>query len=383
MNKSIGKQLIGNYLLIIVLILLATGAILSVSLKQYYLDNVKNNLERESRLAASMIEDYLQTNGGDEEQLGQISRIVSDNIGARVTIVDKSGKVVADSVYLVDELGPHGGRPEIYQALQGETGISTRFSDTEGQQMLYVAMAFDKGDAQGVVRLARSMEEVEAVHYQVLLLILLAIILIGVIAFMFSTRLAVNFSRPISELTAAVGEIAKGNLNKRISYWSDDELGQLASAVNDMASKMDKTLTDISAVNDQLELVLNHTVNGIFMVDLDAKISYANPKAVKLLDLGDDYQEQIDFFYARCLGIHKIAQQIYKVIVFLFIFQFFCCHLHRKLDLGKIFFHTKINKPFHRQKIIFIDMLQNTMGYSILASKIHQQIQAFILMTPT
>ena len=26
------------------------------------------------------------------------------------------------------------------------------------------------------------------------------------------------------------------------------------------------------------------------MVDLDAKISYANPKAVKLLDLGDDYQ---------------------------------------------------------------------------------------------
>jgi hypothetical protein len=50
-NKSIGKQLIGNYLLIIVLILLATGAILSVSLKQYYLDNVKNNLERESRLA--------------------------------------------------------------------------------------------------------------------------------------------------------------------------------------------------------------------------------------------------------------------------------------------------------------------------------------------
>ena len=119
MNKSIGKQLIGNYLLIIVLILLATGAILSVSLKQYYLDNVKNNLERESRLAASMIEDYLQTNGGDEEQLGQISRIVSDNIGARVTIVDKSGKVVADSVYLVDELESWGAGQISRQGRQG------------------------------------------------------------------------------------------------------------------------------------------------------------------------------------------------------------------------------------------------------------------------
>jgi two-component system phosphate regulon sensor histidine kinase PhoR len=261
-----------------------------VSLKQYYLDTVKNNLERETRLAASMIEDYLQINGADDAYLGKIGRILAENIEARVTVVDTAGMVVADSEYDVGELGPHGGRPEIYHALQGETGISTRYSDTEGQQMLYVAIAFDQEDAHGVVRLARSLEEVEAVHYQVLLLILLAIILIGVIAFMLSTRLAANFSRPISELTTAVGEIAHGNLNKRISYWSDDELGLLASAVNDMAGKMDKTLTEISAVKDQLEIVLNNTVNGIFMVDLDARISYANPKAVKLLALGDDYQ---------------------------------------------------------------------------------------------
>jgi signal transduction histidine kinase len=103
------------------------------------------------------------------------------------------------------------------------------------------------------------------------------------------SRLCLSKWIPAKILDSVLAPI-QGNLNKRISYWSDDELGQLASAVNDMASKMDKTLTDISAVNDQLELVLNHTVNWIFMVDLDAKISYANPKAVKLLDLGDDYQ---------------------------------------------------------------------------------------------
>ncbi len=290
MNRSLGKQLTGSYLLIILLILLATGAILSVSLKQYYLDSVRQNLERETRLAASIIEDYLAVNGADGEYLEKIGAIMADNIEARVTIVDTAGMVVADSGFEVGGLGPHGGRPEIYQALQGETGVSTRYSDTEGQQMLYVAMSFDQQDVQGAVRLARSLGEVEAVHYQILLLILLAIILIGVIAFILSTRLAANFSRPISELTFAVEEIAKGNLNKRISYWSDDELGLLASAVNDMAGKMDKTMTEMSAVNDQLELVLDNTVNGIFMVDLEARITYANPKAVKLLALGEDYQ---------------------------------------------------------------------------------------------
>ena len=166
-----------------------------MSLKQYYLDTVKNNLERETRLAASMIEDYLQINGADDAYLGKIGRILAENIEARVTVVDTAGMVVADSEYDVGELGPHGGRPEIYHALQGETGISTRYSDTEGQQMLYVAIAFDQEDAHGVVRLARSLEEVEAVHYQVLLLIQLANILIGVIALMMRTRMAPNYTR--------------------------------------------------------------------------------------------------------------------------------------------------------------------------------------------
>ncbi len=288
MTKSIRKRLTGTYLLIIILILLATGAILSVSLRQYYLDNVQTNLERETRLAASMLEASDKTD--ISEHMSDISKLVAQNIDARVTIVDSQGTVVADSMYDTAQLGPHNGRPEIYKALQGETGIAIRFSETENQQMVYVAVPFTTQDMQGVVRLARSLEEVEAVHYHILLLILLAIMLIGVIAFVISTRLAANFTRPLTELTSAVEEIARGDLDKRISYWSDDELGLLSSAVNDMASEMDKTLTEISAVNNRLEVVLKNTVNGIIMVDHDARITYANPKAIKLLVMGSEYQ---------------------------------------------------------------------------------------------
>jgi two-component system phosphate regulon sensor histidine kinase PhoR len=289
MSKSIGKKLTRTYLLMIMLILLAIIAILSVTLRQYYLENAQNHLERETRLAVSMLE-----NQGIDPQsidyLDHISHMVADSIDARVTIVDTEGEVLADSMYDESQLGPHNSRPEIFQALQGGTGVSIRYSDTEGQQMVYVALPFATPDMQGVVRLARSLEEVEAVHYHVLLLILLAIVLIGVIAGIISTHLAANLTRPLRELTSAVEEIARGDLNKRISYWSDDELGMLASAVNNMASEMDKTLTEISAVNDRMELVLKNTVNGIIMVDLEARITYANPKAAKLLAMGNQYQ---------------------------------------------------------------------------------------------
>ncbi|KUG04919.1 phosphate regulon sensor protein phor (sphs) [hydrocarbon metagenome] len=290
MKKSIGKRLIGTYLLIIMLILLSTGAILSVSLKQYYLDNVQTNLERETRLAASMLESYQTDKIDTFNYMNDISQVVANNIDARVTIIDSRGTVVADSMYDATKLGPHNGRPEMYKALQGETGVAIRFSDTEQQQMVYVAVPFTTPDMQGVVRLARTLEEVESVHYHILFLILLTILLIGIIAFVISTRLADNFTRPLTELTSAVEEIARGDLDKRIPYWSDDELGLLASAVNYMAREMDKTLTEISAVNNRLEVVLKNTVNGIIMVDQEARITYANPKAQKLLVMGNDFQ---------------------------------------------------------------------------------------------
>lgn len=290
MKRSIGKRLTGSYLLIIMLILLATVAILSVSLREYYLENVKINLERETRLAASMIEDDQTAKTDLSEDMNDISKLVALNLDARVTIVDTQGKVIADSRFDMVKLGSHKERPEIHQALQGNTGVSTRLSETEGQQMIYVAVPFINQDMQGVVRLARSLEEAEAGHYHILLLILLAIMLIGFIAFIISTRLAANFIQPLTELTSVVEEIARGDLDKRISYWSDDELGLLASAVNYMASEMDKTVKEISAVNNRLEAVLKNTVNGIIMVDMDARITYANPKAQKLLAMGDEYQ---------------------------------------------------------------------------------------------
>lgn len=290
MKKSIGKKLTGTYLLIIILMLLAIGAILSVSLKQYYLDNVQTNLERETRMAASMLGACQTDNTDGYGNMTDISELVAQNIDARVTLVDAQGTVITDTMFDAAKLGPHNGRPEIYKALQGETGVAIRFSDTGRQQMIYVAVPFENSEMQGVVRLARSLEEVESVHYHILLLILLAIMVIGFIAYVISTRLAANFTRPLTELTSTVEEIARGDLNKRISYWSDDELGLLATAVNYMAKEMDKTLTEISAVNNRLEVVLKNTVNGIIMVDFEARITYANPKAVKLLVMGNEYQ---------------------------------------------------------------------------------------------
>jgi len=289
MSKSISKRLIGTYLIIIILILVATGAILSVSIRQYYLENVQDNLVNDAALVVEILEISDDGETDFNNSLQDISDFVNADIDARVTVIDKQGTVLADSMVDPKTMGPHDGRPEIYTAMQGNTGIQIRFSESVGEQLIYVAVPFETSSIQGVVRLARSLHDINQVYFQVLIIMLLAILLIGIIAFIVSTRLAANFSRPLIELTGAVEEIAQGNLDKKISYWADDEMGVLASAVNHMAREMDKNITEISAVKNRLEVLLNNTVNGIVMVDLDTRITYANPKAIKLLAMEKDF----------------------------------------------------------------------------------------------
>src|SRR5262245_59062173 len=70
--------------------------------------------------------------------------------GARATVVDTNGKVLADSEVQVSTLENEGRRPEFVSALHGETGIVIRKRTEFAMPVLYVAVPVSGG----AVRLA-------------------------------------------------------------------------------------------------------------------------------------------------------------------------------------------------------------------------------------
>ena len=60
--------------------------------------------------------------------------------GARVTIIDATGKVMADSEANSASMENHAKRPEFVEALSGKIGINERRSATIGIPFLYVAV---------------------------------------------------------------------------------------------------------------------------------------------------------------------------------------------------------------------------------------------------
>jgi two-component system phosphate regulon sensor histidine kinase PhoR len=117
-------------------------------------DEITRNLTQKAQMLANRV-DADHAHGIDviASQEGQAA-------GARATIVDSNGKVVADSETPVVSLADEGRRPEFVTALKGSAGIETRSRNRV--PVLYVAVPVSGG----AVRLAYPMSDVETVSEQ-------------------------------------------------------------------------------------------------------------------------------------------------------------------------------------------------------------------------
>lgn len=309
MFKSFRWKLTGTYMIVIIIILAAMGITLSWIFKDYYMDNVKTNLIYEAVLVAEMTRTY-HMESNPEYYLQQICDIAGRDTDNRVTIVNEDGLVLGDSQFNAENMERHQNRPEIYQALHGKTGVELRLSDTAKIQMLYVAVPFTAGNIKGAVRISKPLIQVDKLYRQVILIVLLAILLIGLVALALSIAIAKRVTRPLQDLTSGVQEMTRGNLKSRIVHQSEDEIGTLADAVNHMAQSLDNSINDMNEVNKRLEALLGNTVNGILMVDQAGRVNYANPVAIALLVLQENYWERK---YVEIINNYELLSIIDKV----------------------------------------------------------------------
>ncbi len=107
-------------------------------------DEITRDLTGKTRMFAARV---------DTDRLHNIQDITSQEgqyAGARATVIDVNGKVLADSEIPVATLEDEGKRPEFSLALRGQTGVRSRKRNAFGVPVLYVAVPVSGG----AVRLA-------------------------------------------------------------------------------------------------------------------------------------------------------------------------------------------------------------------------------------
>lgn len=287
MIRSYRAKLLVAFLAIVALLLSLLGGLGYLNFKDYYLANLEARLTKEAYLVSDLTQ-YRSSGGSASRTYQDICITAARDSDTRVTIIDSTGTVIGDSEVDPATLDNHSTRPEVFTALHGQIGADIRYSDTLNMNMLYVAVPFSNEELSGAVRMAMPLAELQGIYNNALMGILLAALLCGLAAVLASIILAQFLSRPLRGITAAVQELAAGNLKRRIYVHTTDEMGILAQSFNDMGQHIEQSIQEVSEVKNRLEAILDNTVNGVVLISHDHRVDYANPIAKSLLGLAEN-----------------------------------------------------------------------------------------------
>jgi adenylate cyclase len=168
------------------------------------------------------------------DELSDVAKVVTSNLDVTIFIVyDQNGKVLVDSSKKtpgfsqnIDPLGANLLKlkaDEEYSAWQ------------EGQLLAGRSVILGNRPIGAVVTglsTERLDQKISAITFQGIMLGLITIVIGGLLTIF----LARQITNPLSELARAAVKMAEGNLSMRVAKKSNDEIGQLAGAFNDMAT---------------------------------------------------------------------------------------------------------------------------------------------------
>lgn len=235
------RRIVVGYLVLTMVVLAVLMVPLGITNQHNLEQDLLLRMERDAGVVASLVQDAERNpTPQGQEQMQRIAGGYSAETGARVVVTDSAGTVVADS-------DPPGAgertlrtRPEVRQALEGVVATGSRYSDTLGTDLLYVAVPVAaSGTIYGSVRLTYPASEVsgQALRYWLLLaavgvITLLAVALVGWL-------IARWVARPLARLEQAADAVGSGDLAARApEHDGPPEVQALAHRFNAMVAQV-------------------------------------------------------------------------------------------------------------------------------------------------
>jgi two-component system phosphate regulon sensor histidine kinase PhoR len=203
----------------------------------------------------------------------QLANEVARDARARATVIDGSGKVLADSQADSESMENHATRPEFQEALQRrEIGSNRRTSHTLGVQFLYVAAP----TSFGAVRLAYPLASIRAAVYRVRMQLLEASGIALLFGFVIALLGAESVARRLRRIVAFSEQIADGNLAARLPDSGGDEIGRLAMTLDKTARQLEANFRNLESSRHQLDTLLNSMEDAVVAVSPKHQVAWYN-----------------------------------------------------------------------------------------------------------
>ena len=251
-------------------VIAAATITLDFSIRRAWENSLLHEIDRSLRQKTIMFANRVNTDR--EHNLQDIVSQEGQAAGARATVIDVTGKVLADSEAVPSTIENQAQRPEFVAASKGEMGTDTRVSQTLGIPLLYVAAPV----AGGAARLAYPLSDLGATSSHLRNTLLVGSALAFLVALVLAAALAQFTARRLQRIVEFANKIAGGELTARIAETSSDEIGQLAAALDKTARHVEDNFAALQNSQRQLETLLNSMEDAVIAVGPDDHVQWAN-----------------------------------------------------------------------------------------------------------
>ena len=266
------------YLFAAFLVVIATVAIaVNFSVRQAWESSLRSDIERNLRQKATMLAHRIDTDR--QNRLTEIVSQEAHTAGARATVIDSKGTVLADSEKNPDATDNYAVLPEFSSALRGEVGANIRTGSVIRIPVLYVAVPV----AGGAARLAYPLSDAETRLPGLTRGLLWGVLIALLAALGLSAFVAQAAHARLRRITRFAHHIAAGELTARIHDTRRDEIGQLGSRLDHTASRLEDLFRALRESQRQLESLLNSMQDAVIAVSSEERVQWANSSMNRLV----------------------------------------------------------------------------------------------------
>ncbi len=310
MKRSIFLKVLAGFIVVILLGSLPIALSSFASMRRSAEASTARHLESLGRTLLGEVASRLEA--GDEAGLDARMKALGPAAGARLTVINPEGRVLADSERDPAGMEDHRYRQEVMDALQGKVGQSLRFSFTVEARMLYVGVPILKdGSVRAVLRLSRYMRVIDEFIAQMRVATFRVAAAVIVLAVLGAILLSLAFTRSIGRLRQAADRVAAGDFRTRVKVRRRDELGALAADFNLMTERLASLFEDATRQKDNLARTIGAIQEGLAVLDKDGRIIQANDSFRRLT--GDPLAEGKYFWEVlRRPALRDLVDQVRK-----------------------------------------------------------------------
>lgn len=285
-NSVVGKLWV-TILLLVSFVLFVFTVLMLEFLSNYHTKQTESSLRQEASTIARIINDRETT----DSTKAIISDVLSDETNA--LIAEKPGKV---SFALQAGLNQEGIKQQILNEKAFDNVFTSNApvvkemmlpSTTQKEHMeSYIVLAFPlnvENKIHGAIFIYQSPDAIHRTTKETTKIVFLAAAIALMLTTFFAFFLSTRITSPLRKMREAAFELAKGNFETKVPVLQNDEIGQLATAFNQMGKQLKHHLEVINQEKEQLSSILTSMTDAVITFNRDRTILVSNPPAELLL----------------------------------------------------------------------------------------------------